>query len=432
MYARIRPDLAAERVTGLAVIVLPARGAMATPRGPGVGCRMLLRRRATLPDPARVARALRAPELGPRILFFSGGSALRQVSRRLKTYTHNSIHLVTPFDSGGSSATLRAAFGMLSVGDLRNRLIALADETQRGNPAVYHLLSHRFPSDVSEGSLEERLDALIAGSDPLMIEVPEPLRALTESYLKEFRRAAPASFDLRGASVGNLMLVGGYLANGRDIDPVLWRLTNLIEALGDVRPVVSDDLHLQATLADGSVLVGQHRITGNGVPPPAAPIRALSLVRSLEAPSAATVDAPAHVASLIRGADVICFPVGSFFTSVVANLLPRGIGRAVAAAECPKVFVPNGGDDPEMRGMSVADAVLVLLRTLGRDGGDLAPRRLLDAVLLDVRDESYARPLDVERIQQLGVAVLRLPLTRDPLGRRCDPALFSEALLSLA
>ena len=45
----------------------------------------------------------------PRILFFSGGTALRETSRKLVRHTRNSIHLVTPFDSGGSSAVIRQA-----------------------------------------------------------------------------------------------------------------------------------------------------------------------------------------------------------------------------------------------------------------------------------------------------------------------------------
>ena len=67
------------------------------------------------------------PELGPHIVFFTGGTALRHISQHLAELTHNSVHLVTPFDSGGSSATLRQAFGMPAVGDIRNRLLDLAD-----------------------------------------------------------------------------------------------------------------------------------------------------------------------------------------------------------------------------------------------------------------------------------------------------------------
>ena len=61
-------------------------------------------RTLTCPDMVQVDRCLRLPEYGPKILFFSGGSAIRDLSSVLKNYTHNSVHLITPFDSGGSSA----------------------------------------------------------------------------------------------------------------------------------------------------------------------------------------------------------------------------------------------------------------------------------------------------------------------------------------
>ena len=35
---------------------------------------------------------------------------------------------------------------------------------------------------------------------------------------------------------------------------------------------------------------------------------------------------------MIRHAELLCFPMGSFYTSVIANLLPRGVGRSIAAA----------------------------------------------------------------------------------------------------
>ena len=102
-------------------------------------------RTANIPDPFRLSRYLKAPELGPSILFFSGGSALNGVSHVLKNYTHNSTHMVTPFDSGGSSAKLRKAFSMPSIGDLRSRQVALANETVTGHPEVYKLFTYRFP-----------------------------------------------------------------------------------------------------------------------------------------------------------------------------------------------------------------------------------------------------------------------------------------------
>jgi hypothetical protein len=83
--------------------------------------RITVSRTLVCPDMVRVDRCHRLPEYGPKIVFFSGGSAIFDLSSVLKNYTHNSVHLSTPFDSGGSSAKIRQAFNMLSVGDLRNR-----------------------------------------------------------------------------------------------------------------------------------------------------------------------------------------------------------------------------------------------------------------------------------------------------------------------
>ena len=161
-----------------------------------------LQRAITIPDEFRVTRSRRVPELGPKVLFFSGGSALRKIARALKGYTHNSIHLITPFDSGGSSATLREAFGMPSVGDLRNRLMALADETARGNPQIYALFSHRFPHDDDPLELGRRLQRMVEGTDPLVEAVPGPLRQLVRTHLRRFAEKMPRGSTCAGPASG--------------------------------------------------------------------------------------------------------------------------------------------------------------------------------------------------------------------------------------
>ena len=44
------------------------------------------------------------PDGGSRILFFSGGTALAPVAAELSRHTRNAVHVITTFDSGGSSA----------------------------------------------------------------------------------------------------------------------------------------------------------------------------------------------------------------------------------------------------------------------------------------------------------------------------------------
>jgi CofD-related protein of GAK system len=394
--------------------------------------RVQIHRGISLPDPVRVARSRRAPELGPRVLFVSGGTALRPLCRVLKTHTHNSIHLVTSFDSGGSSASLRRTFGMPSVGDLRSRLIALADETARGNPEIYELFSHRLDADGDSDALGRRLDAMIAGHDDLVARVPEPLRGFARRYLGHFAERMPSHFDLRGASVGNLILTGGYLSE-RDLDGVLYLFSHLLAVRGTVYPILNDDFHLAVHLEDGSRVVGQHAITGKEAAPLTSPIERLEIIESLERPEPAAPLASEKVLELIQSADLICYPMGSFFSSVVCNLLPEGVGQAIASARCPKVYIPSTGHDPEQHGLDVARATHVLLDALRRDAGRDAPtEHLLNFVLLDPRPEYYAQPCNRDSMKQLGVEVIDLDLVSETEPPQIDPERLTEILLSLS
>ena len=223
-------------------------------------------REVSVPDQVRVDRCHRLPEYGPSILFFSGGSAIRDLSRILKHYTHNSVHLITPFDSGGSSAEIRRAFGMLSVGDLRNRLLALADDSALGNPEVADFFSHRLRSSEEEGQLSalEEFSSLLYEDHPLARAVTVPMRSILLSHLRWFRDRMPPDFDLRGASVGNLIITGCFLEHGRDIVTAIFLIWNLLGVRGTVRPLTGANLHIRTLYEDGVEEVGQHRLRKPG------------------------------------------------------------------------------------------------------------------------------------------------------------------------
>ncbi|KMY69063.1 hypothetical protein AAU61_05925 [Desulfocarbo indianensis] len=397
-----------------------------------------LTRTFNLPDRLRLARYQRTPELGPRLSFFSGGSALGPLSRRLISYTHNSIHLITPFDSGGSSAKLRRAFDMLAVGDLRNRLMALADQSVTGNPAITRLFALRFPKNGASAqsqALRARLADMVDGKDELIRAVPDPMRKIIRNHLGFFAERMPADFDLRGASLGNLVLTGGYLNNNRHIDPVVFLFSKLAEVRGVVRPVINKHLHLAADLADGSSLVGQHLITGREAPPLTSPVTRLFLCHGDEKGNCrreVEVSIRDKISALIQQAELICYPMGSFYTSLIANLLPKGVGRCVAETDCPKVYVPNSAADLEQVGMSVADCVARLLEYLGKSSGREEPaQRLLNLVLVDSAGGAYPGGLDMAAITRLGVQVVDLPLVSEASQPYIDEERLVEALLSL-
>ncbi len=389
-------------------------------------------RSVKLPDLVRLNRYQRAPELGPQMLFFSGGSAINSASRVLKNYTHNSTHLVTPFDSGGSSAKLREAFSMPSIGDLRSRLMALANETITGHPEVYALFTFRFPQQAANRKLQAQLESMIAGEHPLVCDISNPMRRLIRNQLGYFRQAMPEGFDLRGASIGNLILAGGFLNNHQHLDPIIFLFSKLVGVLGTVRAIVNDDLHLAADLEDGSRVVGQHRLTGKEVAPLGVPIRRLYLSRL------ATKFVPAESAlrkknrKLIDQAELICFPPGSFYSSLIANLLPKGVGAAIADNDCPKVYVPNLGSDPEQIGMSVDRCVLSLLDYLRADAGEAPVNdQLVSFVLIDSRRGRYASPISLGLMRELQIQVIDTKLVSKKSAPYYDSELLVAALLSL-
>lgn len=393
---------------------------------------IMITRSVRLPDPLRLARYKRAPELGPKVLFFSGGTALRDLSKDLVHYTHNSVHLITPFDSGGSSAELRRTFHMLAVGDVRNRLMALADRSVTGSPEVYDLFTYRFPKTAERDELRETLLRMVRGETSLIRDVPNPMRKIVRSHLSFFFERMPDDFDLRGASIGNLILAGGFFNYKRHIDPVIFLFSKLVGVKGVVRPVISADLHLAAELENGETLIGQHLITGKEVQPLRTPIKKVFLSASKTEPVPIRAPIRYKVKELIRESELICYPMGSFYSSVVANLLPEGVGQTISETDCPKVFIPNTTPDPEQVGMSLYESVRRLLDYLEQGcKTEVARDRLLNFVLIDSKRGGYPKPLELNKIKRFGVEVLDLDLITEESAPYLDEKRIIEHLLSL-
>ncbi len=403
-----------------------------------VYAKVLLTKEVNLPDEIKLARFKKAPELGPRILFFSGGSALTEVSRSLTNYTHNSIHIITPFDSGGSSATLRKFFNMPAIGDLRSRIMALADRSLIGNIEVIELFSYRFSKEEKEENLRRELREMAEAKHALVKTLPIPVQKIICSYLLSFISCVDDNFPLRGASLGNIILTSCYVSLERQVDSVMYLFSQLVGAKGKVFPVTDSYAHLAVELEDKTCICGQAKFTGKEKNAINSPIKKMWLCPQLEdgecyksegkiQPSC-SISATKGTIELIKEAELICYPMGSFYSSLIANLLPRGVVEAICENPCPKVFIPSKGHDPELFGYDMNKQVNTLVEYLLKGCKTKDVSRALNFLVLD--SKSYKEKILLDKSASKVEQVLY------PLSKRNDDTHFCpdsliKVLLSL-
>lgn len=392
----------------------------------------------------------------PRLLFFSGGSALRDLAREMAAREQPSIHLVSTFDSGGSSARLRDAFAMPAVGDLRNRLLALAWPP---DSPLGKFLAGRLPANGDPAPLWREMRSFPARAESLGAS-----GAAAAACLADFLRRCPPCFDPRNASVGNLALAGAYLGFQRDFGPTMRLFSSLLRTRGEVWPICAQSLHLAAELAGGARVVGQHEFKHLG----GARVEKIFLTVHAPGRGPAASCRPMlypEARERLAVADLICFPMGSFYSSLLANLLPRGTGRAVAQNRCPRVFVPNSGHDPEIGSLSVAEQARLVCSYLDRDlreAADQGPRGtdagsaqecapgrhkdclkdwqadwpdrpLLSHVLIDPENGRYQGGFgNLEALAERGIEVIRAPIVSPGEPARHDAHALLPLLRELA
>jgi uncharacterized cofD-like protein len=321
------------------------------------------------------------------VVAIGGGAGLSALLRGLKLHVSQATGpakfrpsitrltaLVTVTDEGGSSGRLRRDFRILPPGDIRNCLVALAeDET-----LFTQLFNYRFAS----------------GS------------------------------GLRGHSFGNLFLtVLTHLTH--DFARAVRVSSEVLAIRGEIFPSTLSDVRLKARLRDGRTIYGESRITKTRVP-----IRRLQIVPSHCRPLPETLVA-------LEQADLITLGPGSLYTSLIPNLLIRGIPERIAASKALKVYVGNLMTQPgETRGYTAADH----LRALGKHAG----RTLFDRVVLNTRALSWALrkryaaqraepvPNNLEEIRSLGVEPVCADLLVEDHVARHDSLHLARLLLNLA
>ncbi|MGZ3505421.1 MAG: gluconeogenesis factor YvcK family protein [Vulcanimicrobiaceae bacterium] len=309
---------------------------------------------------------------GYKIVAIGGGTGLSTLLRGLKRKTTNLTAVVTVSDDGGSSGRLQKELGVLPPGDVRNCLVALADD----EAMVTDLFRYRF----HEGE------------------------------------------GLTGHSFGNLFLAAMTGITG-NFDEAIKESSRVLNIKGRVLPATLGVVRLCAKLADGTIVEGESNIS-----------KSRERIENVyfEPPFAAPLD---EVIQAIREADAIILGPGSLFTSILPNFLVDRVAREVEASSAVKMYICNVMTQPgETDSLTAAEHVEALLQNAGARVcdyvvvNDQAPSKLLEAY---AEEGQVPVEPDVERIEDLDLIPVRAQVISETINVRHDPQRLAEVVIGV-
>jgi len=306
------------------------------------------------------------------VVVVGGGTGSFTVLKGLKGKVDQLSAVVSMFDNGGSTGTLRDKFGMLPPGDVRRCLVALAKE----DDMLRKLFMFRF---------DERL---------------------------------------KGHSFGNLFLTALTEITKSEAEAIRQAET-ILRVQGRVLPVSFDDAQLCAQLEDNTIVKGETHID---VPKNDPTLRITKVW--LEPKASANKEA----VQAIHEADLVVIGPGDLFTSVIPNLLVEGISDAIAKSKATKVYVCNLMTKPgETSGFSAKDHVKELIRYGVRPDVLLGnntegPKELLETY---AAQGQFRVAINEEELNALGVSVCTADLIASPDLIRHDSDKLAKVLCSL-
>lgn len=240
-----------------------------------------------------------AEKTGRKAVAIGGGTGLPAVLTTLVELGFETSAVVTMADDGGSSGALRRELGMLPPGDVRNCLVALADD-------------------------------------------PEGIRA------QLFQYRFPSGEGLAGHALGNL-IIAALADMAGDFPEAIGIAADLLGAKGRVLPSTLTDVVLHGIDRAGNEVIGQACLAENPEP-----VEAAFLEPEDPEPYASAIES-------IAEADAIVIGPGSLYTSLVPNFLVDGVASAVLNSDAIRLYVCNVANmRGETHGLDAADHVQAL------------------------------------------------------------------------
>ncbi|MFA6338511.1 MAG: gluconeogenesis factor YvcK family protein [Candidatus Paceibacterota bacterium] len=277
------------------------------------------------------------------IVLIGGGGGVYRIAHFLKRIRSNITTIQTTFDHGGHSGQLRDERGVLPPGDIRQAILALADD--KIEPTLRKLLSFRF--EPQNGS------------------------------------------SLDGVTMGNLFLTALTEITG-SLPSAINTMCQWYGVKGKVLPVSLDDADLCVELNDGSIIKGEGNIDTRSIDDDR------TIVRAFLEPEA-FIYTEAYQA--IVNAQKIVFCPGDFFTSTIPNTLVNGFKDAIEETKASLICIVNVmTKKAETDGFTATDFARVLLKHIGCDNFDAIlcndPACISEAIIVKYSEEK-AHPVVV-------------------------------------
>lgn len=312
-------------------------------------------------------------ESGLKIAVMGGGTGLSCLLRGLKPITSNLVAVVTVCDDGGSSGRLSKDLGVLPPGDIRNCLVALADDES----LLGELFSYRF----QDGK------------------------------------------GLSGHSFGNLFLAALTDVVG-DFEEAIQVSSQVLASRGKVLPTTLDTVTLCARMKDGRTIRGE-----SSIPKAGGEIDHVFLDPPTSSPTP-------EVLSSLRTADAVVLGPGSLFTSVIPNLLVEGVEEALRQLQVPRIYVCNVMTQPgETDGFGAADHLEALEKHIGAGLVDIIVVNVAapSEELLKRYQAEGATPVDpqLDRLEKMGVKVVGANLLSEQDLVRHDSDRLATSIVDL-
>ena len=286
-----------------------------------------------------------------KVIVIGGGTGLSTLLRGLKLFPIDITAIVTVADDGASSGRLREEFNTPAVGDLRNVLVSLS-ETE---PVVEELLQYRF-----------------------------------DTYS-----------DLDKHAMGNLILTAMYNITG-SLTQSLESLSKIFNIKGRVLPVTEDKAILVAETTNGEVIEGESKITKAG-----------KHIKKIYYKN--RVKATPEVVKAVHEADLIIIGIGSLYTSIIPNLLPNEMKKALKESKAKKMYICNiMSEHGETDDYNVSDCVKQINKYVCPNFIEtvLVNKKIVPDNILELykKEKSKQIMLDKEEIKKMGVHLITADL----------------------